>query len=282
MNKPKYHIVSLSGGKDSTAMLLMMLERGMQVDCILFCDTGLEFPGMYAHLDRLEKYIDRPITRVKAEHSFEYYFKDHNIPRGRSKKFVEQFGKNKTGYGWAGPRMRWCTNRLKDKPRETFLNGLRDRYEIIEYVGIAADEEYRLNRKVNQKENSHHPLVDWGITEKECLQYCYDHGFDWDGLYRDFKRVSCWCCPLQSLVELRVLYRKYPKLWAQLKAWDEITWRKFRADYSVAELEARFDFEEKWKRSAQREGTKQYYSAMKEYIKEQTNGRKNIDPRQSV
>ncbi len=26
------HIVSFSGGKDSTAMLLMMLERGMQVD----------------------------------------------------------------------------------------------------------------------------------------------------------------------------------------------------------------------------------------------------------
>ena len=40
-NKPEYHVVSLSGGKDSTAMLLMMLERGMQIDCILFCDTGL-------------------------------------------------------------------------------------------------------------------------------------------------------------------------------------------------------------------------------------------------
>ena len=35
-NKPEYHVVSLSGGKDSTAMLLMMLERGMQIDDILF------------------------------------------------------------------------------------------------------------------------------------------------------------------------------------------------------------------------------------------------------
>ena len=35
--KPEYHVVSLSGGKDSTAMLLMMLERGMQIDDIL-CD----------------------------------------------------------------------------------------------------------------------------------------------------------------------------------------------------------------------------------------------------
>ena len=55
MNKPEYHVVSLSGGKDSTAMLLMMLERGRQIDGILFCDTALEFPGLYAHLDKLEK-----------------------------------------------------------------------------------------------------------------------------------------------------------------------------------------------------------------------------------
>ena len=72
-NKPEYHVVSLSGGKDSTAMLLMMLERGMQIDCILFCDTGLEFPGLYAHLDKLEQYIGRPITRIILEAVFMFF-----------------------------------------------------------------------------------------------------------------------------------------------------------------------------------------------------------------
>ena len=42
MDKPEYCVVALSGGKDSTAMLLGMIERGMQIDCILFCDTGLD------------------------------------------------------------------------------------------------------------------------------------------------------------------------------------------------------------------------------------------------
>ena len=28
----QFHAVSLSGGKDSTAMLLMMIEKGMQID----------------------------------------------------------------------------------------------------------------------------------------------------------------------------------------------------------------------------------------------------------
>ena len=55
-------------------MLLRLLEENRPVDLILFCDTGLEFPQMYEHLDRLEAYIGRPIIRLKAKHDFEYYF----------------------------------------------------------------------------------------------------------------------------------------------------------------------------------------------------------------
>lgn len=72
--REKKYIVSLSGGKDSTAMLLRLIEENRPVDLILFCDTGLEFPQMYDHLRQLEEYIQRPITILKAEHSFEYYF----------------------------------------------------------------------------------------------------------------------------------------------------------------------------------------------------------------
>ena len=40
------NVVSLSGGKDSTAMLLMLLERGEPVADVVFFDTGWEFPEM--------------------------------------------------------------------------------------------------------------------------------------------------------------------------------------------------------------------------------------------
>ena len=46
MKKPLF-VVSCSGGKDSTAMLLLMIERGMPIDMVLVADTGLEFPEMY-------------------------------------------------------------------------------------------------------------------------------------------------------------------------------------------------------------------------------------------
>ena len=57
MSKPVLNMVSFSGGKDSTAMLLRMLEEGMQVDIILFCDTGLEFPQLYKHVKKIEQNI---------------------------------------------------------------------------------------------------------------------------------------------------------------------------------------------------------------------------------
>ncbi len=266
MDKPKLHVVSCSGGKDSTAMLLRMLEEGMPIDMILFCDTGLEFPGLYEHLKQLEKYIGRKITRISTDKSFEYYFMEHEIKRKRSTAFAEKYGLDHNGYGWAGPKMRWCTERLKNQPREQFLRPLRDKYEVIEYVGIAADESYRLERKNNQRDNCVHPLVDWGMTEADCLQYCYDRGFRWDGLYEIFSRVSCWCCPLQSLEELRKLYRNFPDLWEKLKYWDSQTWRKFRADYSVQELEKRFDFEAEWQNSGKPLKGRAFYSALKERL----------------
>ena len=266
MSKPQYHVVSLSGGKDSTAMLIGMIERGMQIDCILFCDTMLEFPAMYDHLNKLERDIGRKITRVSCEQTFEYLMFDTPVKRKAGSEFLRKYGNYPTGYGWAGPRMRWCTTKLKDGPRARFLRPLQDKYDIIEYIGIAADEQYRLERKRNQRVNHVHPLVDWNMTEADCLQYCYERGYDWAGLYEQFKRVSCWCCPLQSLSELRQLYKHYPKLWGKLKDWDKRTWRKFRADYGVEELEVRFLFEDEWQNQGKSIKGKEFYAELRKRL----------------
>lgn len=244
VDKPVFNVVSFSGGKDSTAMLLKMIEEDIPIDCILFCDTGLEFPQMYEHIDRVEKETGFSITRVKAEQSFEYMMFEQPIKRGADSPITIRYGEGMTGHGWAGPRMRWCTKKLKEEPRERFLKAFKPYYEMRHYVGIAADEQKRLERKNNQNPNHVHPLVDWGMTEADCLEYCYSKGYDWGGLYKIFDRVSCWCCPLQSLEDLRKLRLNFPELWEQLKDWDDRNFRTFRADYTVRELETRFCFEE--------------------------------------
>lgn len=82
------------------------------------------------------------------------------------------------------------------------------------------------------------------MAEADCLAYCRARGFDWGGLYDLFRRVSCWCCPLQPLSELRILRKHFPELWEKLRYMDTHTWRQFRADYSVEQLEQRFALEE--------------------------------------
>ena len=71
--KEKLYVASLSGGKDSTAMVLRLAEEGWPLDLVLFCDTGLEFPQMYGHVERLEKDLPVPVVRLKEEKGFEYY-----------------------------------------------------------------------------------------------------------------------------------------------------------------------------------------------------------------
>lgn len=70
------HAVSLSGGKDSTAMLVMMIERDMPIDLVLFADTGMEFPEMYEHLSKVDRYLYQKrkihITTLRHAHGFEW------------------------------------------------------------------------------------------------------------------------------------------------------------------------------------------------------------------
>lgn len=229
------HIVSFSGGKDSTAMLMKMMENNIKIDEIIMCDTGKEFPEMYSHIAKVEKYINRPITILNADESFEYYMFDHIKTKGKNK--------GSKGYSWPDFRNRWCTSNLKQQLIKRYLRQYQKQgYSIIEYHGIAIDEPKRLEK--NKGRNIIYPLVDFNMTEKQALDYCYNKGFTWNGLYENFDRVSCWCCPLKNLKELKTLYLKYPELWLQLKEMDKQSikqfGRKFRSDYSIEELEIKF------------------------------------------
>lgn len=255
MDKPTFHLVSLSGGKDSTAMLLRMLKEQMPIDMIVFCDTGMEFSAMYRHLDKLESYIGRPITRIKSEYSFKHLLLEY-MPK---RKNPALFGKK--GFSWPGPQSRWCTAMLKTRQINRLVRRLSKNYKVVEYVGIAADERHRMKGK-------NYPLVDWGMSESDCLAYCKVRGFDWDGLYDLFPRVSCWCCPLQGLDELRCLRKQFPELWSELRELDRLTWRRYRDDFTVEQLEVRFAFEEELLAAGQPIKGRAFFSALRQRFQE--------------
>lgn len=219
------NVVSFSGGKDSTAMLLRMIEEGVQVDRVIFVDTTKEFPGMYAHIDKVQSMIPIKIEVIKIE--FDYWFGEHIKTRGKNK--------GKRGYGFPDFRNRWCTA-LKQQAAKRVQKtiGLRS----TQFHGIAYDEKERAKKNPNR--DIRYPLIEWGMTEKDCLDYCYSKGLDWGGLYTKFHRVSCWCCPLSRIGELRILHNEFPELWEELEIMDTKSYRSFRSDYSLAELTERF------------------------------------------
>jgi 3'-phosphoadenosine 5'-phosphosulfate sulfotransferase (PAPS reductase)/FAD synthetase len=64
------HVVSVSGGKDSAATLLLALDRCPREDVLpIFCDTGNEHEAVYEYLAYLEQALDISITRLKADFS---------------------------------------------------------------------------------------------------------------------------------------------------------------------------------------------------------------------
>ena len=257
-----YIVVNFSGGKDSTAMLLRMIELGEHIDEVVFCDTYKEFPAMYRHIEKVKKAVEDAgikFTTLMAEKSFDYYMFDHEVkPRNGN------IARN--GYSWADSKTRWCTTRLKVQVTNRYFNDLRKSHNIIRCVGIAADEQNRLNRKNNQQDGARHPLAEWGWTEKDCLEYCYARGYDWEGLYELFGRVSCWCCPLQPLGELRILRKQFPDLWEELKDMDRRTWRTFKPGYSVENLENRFEFEEERLSQGLPINTRDFHKQLKERL----------------
>jgi 3'-phosphoadenosine 5'-phosphosulfate sulfotransferase (PAPS reductase)/FAD synthetase len=222
-------VVSLSGGKDSTAMLLMMLDHGERIDDVVYFDTCWEFPEMEQHINKLERDTGIKITRLKPPKPFDYYLLEHIITRGKHT--------GQKGYGFARPHARWCTT-IKTNTIDKYING-----DVIKCIGIAADEQRRAK-------SFRYPLIEWGITEKDALQYCYERGYTWGGLYEHKKRVSCWCCPLQSINDLRVLRNIHPELFSRLLEMEKHSCNTFRIDYSIEKLNARFAKEDSQMRLA--------------------------------
>lgn len=228
------NIVSLSGGKDSTAMLLMMLERGIPVDIIVFADVGemAEFEEMYEYIARVEVYTGRTVTTVRSEkHTarsifFGQFVKGKRV--GQLRGFPPTVGKA-------------CSYRrdLKVTPLKKACGSGNH-----VYIGIAADESHRSRCKeyTRGKNQYHFPLVEWGITEAQCMAYLRERGL-YNSLYDHFDRIGCWWCPKQPIKPLRALWRFSPEKWAELMELERIHGKPFKHGYPASELNKRFEAE---------------------------------------
>jgi hypothetical protein len=193
------HILSLSGGKDSTALAIYMRDRVPEMEYV-FCDTGEELPETYEYLDRLEAYLGKPIVRLNPDRPFQHYLQLYNgmLPDARS---------------------RWCTRKLKIEPFERFVGD-----DIVySYIGIRADEPQRKGY-ISTKPNiiPRYPFVEDGITKADVMRILEESGLGLPDYYRWRSRSGCYFCFFQRRIEWVGLLENHPDLFERAKAFEKI------------------------------------------------------------
>lgn len=191
------NIISFSGGKDSTAMLLMMLEKGEKIHSVMMFDTERDFPEITEHI---KKVISN--TGVKFQVVRHYLGFD--------------FLQNR--YGCAHGSGGWCAAAKRDTCNKYMRLMYKDDPEINECIGFSANEIKRAN-KMSKKWKVRYPLIEYGIDETQALEYCYSKGYDFGGIYTwmPSKRVSCYDCPKQSKGDWAAIRARHPELITLIK-----------------------------------------------------------------
>ena len=237
-------VPSFSGGKDSTYLVLRLHELGIKMADIVYFDTGWEFPHMDAHIAQVEGIIKQKITRLIPRESFDFLFAQK--VRARSTKY------SFTGYGWPSASRRWCTGQ-KQRAMDAYTKALTWKgfaLPVIQCIGYAADEPKRVEKhsktRLSRFQGFEYPMMAWGVTEAQALEYCKERGLFWDGLYDIFDRVSCWCCPLGGISRAEKVYHHFPELWQrmlEMESWLPEQYRSYAGKHTVSDLDRRFSEE---------------------------------------
>ena len=236
-------------------MLLLILETRQPLDEVVFFDTGMEFQAIYDIRDKVKPILEKNgviYTELVPPRPFLYDMLE--CPHTRRKDGITTYG-----YGWCGGACRWGTG-IKKRVINRHTAGAHV------YVGIAADEPLRLANLDSDKSS---PIANAGMTEADCLQYCYQRGYFWEEsgikLYDILDRVSCWCCRNKNLKELRNIYWSLPEYWERFRfLQDNISIPLRRDGASVFDLEDRFLLEKEWINSGKQINTRAFYDALKE------------------
>lgn len=193
------HVISYSGGKDSTALWLWARQQKIEPRVILFADTGWEHPLTYEYLDDMERQLGEKIIRVRGKETFE-----QRVRRLR---------------GFPSSGRRWCTDELKIQPTRRELDRIRDESgdDVEVFVGVRR-EESRSRAALSEREWSDdydcevvRPILDW--TLQQVIDAHHEGGVPMNPLYHlGANRVGCWPCIFERKEGIRLVAETTPKV----------------------------------------------------------------------
>lgn len=211
----KVKIALWSGGKDSTAMIDLLLRERERVDYIIFSDTLNEFNAMYEYIAKVSKYwkerYNANIVTLKPSKDFVKGYIKRVISKG------DNVGKTK---GILTSGYRFCEWRRETKiyPFEKWIKqkGITD---FVCLVGITTDEPHRA--KFMDRKFEYPLLTKFKMSEQDCANYLKDREME-NPLYKHFGRTGCFFCPYQSLRDFYRIWKHYPKEWQKMKEYESL------------------------------------------------------------
>lgn len=213
------YIASWSGGKDSTASIILAHENSEPLDLIIFSEVMFDKNIS----EELPEHID--FIKNKCIPLFESWGYETKILHAdltymdiflRQPTRGKRFGTGTiTGFPMSG---RCQINRsVKVLPIKRFLKGFEE--EFTQYIGIAIDEQVKLDR-VARTTNQVSLLQKYGYTEKMAFDLCKKYDL-LSPIYDFAPRGGCWFCPNAKDRELRYLRNNHRDLWDKLLELEE-------------------------------------------------------------
>lgn len=245
----EHNIISVSGGKDSTALLLLAIERQSDNMQAVFADTGNEHGLTYDYVRYLEHATGVPIRWVKADFARQIAGKREYVLTKWAGKGVPQEAIDRAAAAlvptgvtfldlciWKGrfpsTKAAFCSEELKRNPiisqvQKPLIDAGDD---VVSWQGVRRDESLRrsLLSKTELKKTfdngaelwNYRPILDW--TAQDCFAMHRKHGIKHNPLYEmGMGRVGCMPCINCRKDELLEISKRFPDAIDRIRAWED-------------------------------------------------------------
>ncbi|WP_236167421.1 phosphoadenosine phosphosulfate reductase domain-containing protein [Pseudomonas fulva] len=261
----EHNVVSVSGGKDSTALLLLAIERDTPNLQAVFADTGHEHPQTYEYLQYLEKVTGVAIRWVKAD-----FTQQIAARREMMQRVIDGTHMNRGRYQWTieiatkalevlqptgnpfldmclvhgrfpSTKVRFCSSELKREPmiQQVQLPLLSAGHDVVSWQGVRADEspsrallsasEHSMTHQSGGELWNYRPILNW--TAEECFAMHRKHGIEHNPLYaQGMGRVGCMPCIHTRKDELLEISKRFPEEIDRVERWEALVRQVSKTD----------------------------------------------------
>jgi 3'-phosphoadenosine 5'-phosphosulfate sulfotransferase (PAPS reductase)/FAD synthetase len=206
------NLVSYSGGKDSGALVLHLMEQGVPNLVLVFCDTHWEHPATYRYAYEFAQAVGLRLRVVDSEGMVNLCLRKKRAP---------------------STRVRFCTQELKLKPFERYVKTLHEQgFDTVVWIGVRA-EESPARAKMPESEHSDYydcevrrPILGYTIDDVKAIHA--RHGLELNPLYKlGMGRVGCMPCIMANKDELKSIADRFPEVFDKVADLEDKLGRTF-------------------------------------------------------